>query len=386
MSGFLVRKFVKDSGTPDTREKIGKLSSVVGIVVNLLLSAGKMVAGTLAGSIAVTGDAVNNLSDAGSSVISLISFKLAGKPADAKHPFGHARVEYIASMVVAFLILLLGVELMQSSVNKILAPDAISFSWLTVIVLAASILAKLWLYAFGKSLGRQIQSTVIQATAADSLSDVLATTAVLLSTILSPLLGVALDGYMGAVVSLFILYAGVGIIREAFSNLLGKAPELELVERIHSFVRSYDGVLSVHDLMVHSYGPSRCFASVHVEVDANEDILKSHDLIDNIERDILEKYGIHLVIHLDPVVMGDAEADALRAQVSEILAGIDPALTMHDFRMVRGVTHSNLIFDVILPYQYKLNEKELAHRIDVQLKQRDPSLFAVISFDRSFIQ
>lgn len=386
MSGFLVRKFVKDSGSPDAREKIGKLSSVVGIVVNLLLSAGKMVAGTLAGSIAVTGDAVNNLSDAGSSVISLISFKLAGKPADAKHPFGHARVEYIASMVVAFLILLLGVELMQSSVNKILAPDAISFSWLTVIVLAASILAKLWLYAFGKSLGRQIQSTVIQATAADSLSDVLATTAVLLSTILSPLLGVALDGYMGAVVSLFILYAGVGIIREAFSNLLGKAPELELVERIHSFVRSYDGVLSVHDLMVHSYGPSRCFASVHVEVDANEDILKSHDLIDNIERDILEKYGIHLVIHLDPVVMGDAEADALRAQVSEILAGIDPALTMHDFRMVRGVTHSNLIFDVILPYQYKLSEKELAHRIDAQLKQRDPSLFAVISFDRSFIQ
>ncbi|MEG0854712.1 MAG: cation diffusion facilitator family transporter, partial [Angelakisella sp.] len=319
MTNLLIKTFVKDYENTKNmvvRQGYGRLGSLVGIVVNLLLFAGKFTVGTLFGSVAITADGVNNLSDAGSSVVSLISFRLAGKPADREHPYGHARIEYLAAMIVACLILVLGVELGKSSFEKILNPEAITFSMLMVGVLVFSIGAKLWLFFFNRNLGKRIDSEVMRATAADSLSDVMATTAVLISTLLSPILGYPLDGWMGVAVSAFILLSGINIIRDAMNKLLGDAPTQELVESIERFVVAYDGILGVHDLMVHSYGPGRCFASLHAEVSSREDILKSHDLIDNIERDILRREGVHLVLHLDPIVTDNAEMSAMREQVT----------------------------------------------------------------------
>jgi cation diffusion facilitator family transporter len=379
---FLIRRFAAGDNMDEVRQRCGRLGGVVGILVNLLLSAGKLAAGLLAGSVAITADAVNNLSDAGSSVISLVSFRLAARPADKEHPFGHARIEYVASMVVAGLILLLGVELLRSSVERIITPEETAFSWLTVGVLVFSILMKLWLYRFNITMGRRIGSQLMEATAADSLSDVLATGGVLLSTILSPLLGVPLDGWMGLVVAVFILRSGVGIIREALDKLLGEAPTGELVREIEDYVRSYDGVVDCHDLVVHSYGPGRCFASVHAEVPANSDIMASHDIIDNIERDILRDKNIHLVIHMDPVVVDDANVDRRREQVRQVLAGISGELSFHDFRMVSGPTHTNMIFDVVAPFGLPISDSELCRRIQEGVRALDPTLYTVVTVDR----
>ncbi|MEG0943720.1 MAG: cation diffusion facilitator family transporter [Angelakisella sp.] len=387
MTNLLIKTFVKDYENTKNmvvRQGYGRLGSLVGIVVNLLLFAGKFTVGTLFGSVAITADGVNNLSDAGSSVVSLISFRLAGKPADREHPYGHARIEYLAAMIVACLILVLGVELGKSSFEKILNPEAITFSMLMVGVLVFSIGAKLWLFFFNRNLGKRIDSEVMRATAADSLSDVMATTAVLISTLLSPILGYPLDGWMGVAVSAFILLSGINIIRDAMNKLLGDAPTQELVESIERFVVAYDGILGVHDLMVHSYGPGRCFASLHAEVSSREDILKSHDLIDNIERDILRREGVHLVLHLDPIVTDNAEMSAMREQVTQLLHSIDPGLTMHDFRAVLGETHNNLIFDVVVPYTLKQSNLELQDRIDIGLSERLPGCYGVITFDRTY--
>ena len=294
------------------REQYGKKSSLIGIFVNVFLFIIKFAVGTLFHSVAVVADAVNSLADAGSSVISLISFKLSSKPADEKHPFGHERIEYIASSVVAVFILLLGIELLKTSFNKIVRPDEIEFSFVVVGVLLFSIAAKLWLYGFNIKLAKRIDSSMLRATAADSLSDVLATSSVLLSTILSPLLGFQLDGYVGILVSVFIMMSGLNILKETLDFLLGQVPSGELVELIDSYVKKYDGVLGIHDLVIHNYGPRRYFASVHVEVDAKEDILVSHDLIDNIERNIAQDLGIHLVIHLDPIITDDPFVNELR--------------------------------------------------------------------------
>ena len=385
MTEFLVRRFIprwEETRGPAVRQQYGRLGSIVGILVNLLLSGGKLAAGALSGSVAIIADGVNNLSDAGSSLISLVSFRLAARPADAEHPFGHARIEYLSSMAVAVLILLLGVELAQTSLGKIFSPEEAAFSWLTVGVLVLSILAKLWLYRFNRSLGRRIDSELMAATAADSLSDVLATTGVLVSAAASPFLGFSLDGYMGVLVAVFILRSGGEIIREAMDKLLGQAPTGELVAEIESYVRSYDGVMDCHDLVVHSYGPGRCFATVHAEVPAGRDIMASHDIIDNIERDIFREKGIHLVIHMDPVVTDDVRVEQLRRLVREVLAEVGTELTFHDFRIVAGPSHTNMIFDISAPFAFPLGDSELCRRMEEKLKERDNSLFAVITVDR----
>ncbi|MGI6588587.1 MAG: cation diffusion facilitator family transporter [Peptococcia bacterium] len=379
MSNFLDLKNTK------VREQYGKKSSLIGIFVNVFLFIIKFAVGTLFHSVAVVADAVNSLADAGSSVISLISFKLSSKPADEKHPFGHERIEYIASSVVAVFILLLGIELLKTSFNKILYPGKIEFSFVVVGVLLFSIAAKFWLYGFNIKLAKRIDSSMLRATAADSLSDVLATSSVLLATILSPLLGFQLDGYVGIVVSVFIMMSGINILKETLNSLLGQVPSGELVKLIDSYVKKYDGVLGTHDLVIHNYGPRRYFASVHIEVDAKEDILISHDLIDNIERDIAQDLGIHLVIHLDPIIKDDPFVNELRELTAEIVSSVDNSLSMHDFRVVKGFTHSNLIFDVVIPHQCKKSDSEVIEEITQKIKEKDKRLFTVITIDRSYI-
>ena len=316
---------------PRTRERGGNAASIVGVFVNLVLFAGKFIAGVLSASIALQADAFNNLSDAGSSVISLLSFKLASRPADEEHPFGHARYEYLASMVVAVLILLLGYELIQSSIEKIISPGPIAFSWLSVGVLVASIGLKLFLYLFYKRVGKHIGSPVLEAASADSISDVLATSAVLLSTIISPLIKFQLDGYIGVAVAVFIIITAIKIIIQALNDLLGGPASSETVNRIVSEVHKHEGVLGIHDLIVHDYGPGKCFATMHVEVSAEDDILKSHDMIDNIERELQRDLGIQAVIHMDPIVTSDPRVNELHDFARGVLKEIDPELTLHDF-------------------------------------------------------
>jgi len=369
----------------DLRERYGKISSFVGIFVNVFLFAIKLFIGRLFHSVAVTADAVNNLSDAGSSVISLVSFKLAGMPADKEHPFGHERIEYLASSVVGFLIIMLGVELLKTSFEKILHPDEIVFSMLTVGVLLFSIVVKFFLYFFNMRLGKRFNSSVMKATAVDSLSDVLATSSVLLSTVVSPLIGLQLDGYMGVAVSILIMISGINILREMLDTLLGEKPAAELVERIENAIKKYDGVLGVHDLVIHSYGPRRFFATAHVEVDAKNDVLASHDLIDNIEREVEEQLNIHLVLHMDPLTMDDPDVNRWREMTKEIVAEVNESLSMHDFRVVKGVTHTNLIFDVVVPYQCQKNDRQVIEEITQKIQAQGENLFPVITIDRSYV-
>lgn len=385
---LLVKLFVKDNKNvenPAVRQRYGRLSGIVGIALNALLFAGKFLAGSVSGSVAITADAVNNLSDAGSSIITLIGFKLAGKPADADHPFGHARMEYIASLAVAFIVLLLGVELLRDSVGKIFQPEEVAFSWLSVGVLAASIAVKFWMYRYNTALGKRIDSVAMRATAADSLSDALATAAVLLSTIVSPLIHFSLDGYMGVVVAGFILWSAIGILRDTMNKLLGEAPTQEMEQLLTRHILRHEGVLALHDMVVHSYGPGRTFATVHVEVDAREDILKSHDMIDNIEREVLLDHGVNLVIHLDPIVVDDPEVNALRETTRELVQEVNPELTIHDFRVVRGRTHSNLIFDVQVPRDCPLTDEEITRRIIEKVKGLRENYFAVVTLDRTYV-
>lgn len=385
---LLLKLFVKDYKhvtDPVVRQRYGSLAGGVGIALNVLLFIGKFIVGTLAASVSITADAVNNLSDAGSSVISLIGFKVAGKPADEAHPFGHARYEYIASLAVAFVILLLGIELIKNSFDRILHPQMPVFSWVAVCVLAASMAVKYWMYRFNRSMGKRIDSVVMHATAADSLSDVLATAAVVVSTILSPLIGFSLDGYMGIAVALFIMYSAVGILRETMNKLLGEAPTKEMQQMLERHLRRHEGVLSIHDLVVHSYGPGRNFATVHVEVDAKEDILTSHDMIDNIEREVLVDHGINLVIHLDPVVTDDEHVNQLRAQTETLVRDVYDELSMHDFRVVMGQTHSNLIFDVEVPHNCPVSDHDLTRAIIKRVKEIDPTYVAVVTLDRTYV-
>ena len=385
---LLVKLFIKDykdTEKPSVRQSYGNLAGVCGIALNVLLFAGKFLAGHLAGSVAVTADAVNNLSDAGSSVITLIGFKLAGKPADADHPFGHARMEYISSLAVAVIVLLLGVELLRDSVEKILHPETATFSFLTAGILAVSIAVKFWMYRYNKTLGQRIDSVAMRAAATDSFSDALATGAVLVSTIVSPLLRFSLDGYMGVAVAGFILYSAVGILRDTLNKLLGEAPTEEMEQLLRRHILRHEGVLGLHDMVVHSYGPGRTFATVHVEADAREDVLKTHDLIDNIEREVLLDHGVNLVIHMDPIVVDDPEVNALRETTAALVKKIDPALTIHDFRVVRGRTHSNLIFDVQVPRECPIADEEITRRIIGEIKHLSASYFAVVTLDRTYV-
>ena len=386
MIEFLIRRFVPDWQQvqhTDVRERYGTLAAAVGILSNIFLCIIKGLIGLFSGSIAVTADAVNNLSDAGSSVITLLAFKIAGKPADEEHPYGHARMEYISGMAVSFIIILLGLELMGSSFEKILHPEEVGVSALTYLVLIVSIAVKLWQGMFNRSLGKRISSEALQATAADSLNDVFSTGAVLLSTLVYQFTAIPIDGWVGMLVAIFITVSGVKLIMETGSPLLGQAPDPQMVQELEEKITAYDGVIGIHDLQVHNYGPGRVFATVHAEVPANRDILVSHDIIDNIEREVGHEMNLNLVIHMDPVVTDDERLNQLHAQVQQIVVGIDSNLSMHDFRAVFGPTHTNLVFDVVVPPGFSLSDSELSRRIEQQV-QTLGSYFCVITVDHNY--
>lgn len=388
MTDFLVRHFIQDHESvqdPAVRERYGVLSGGVGILLNLLLSLGKFFAGILTGSIAVTADAFNNLSDAGSSVVTLVGFKLAGQKADDGHPFGHGRIEYLAGLMVSLLILLVGLELGKTSIGKLLHPTAVSFSLVTVVVLAASILVKLWMYFFNRGLGRRIHSAAMQATAADSLSDVAATSAVLAGTLIGHFAGVDVDGWIGVVVAAFILRAGWEAAKDTLNPLLGTAPEPELVRAIQQLVLSHEQVVGMHDLVIHDYGPGRRMCSFHAEVPEDKDIMAAHDAIDHIEREIQEKFGIEATAHMDPIATGDSEVVRLREQVRERVRQIDPEMSIHDFRVTRGPLHANLIFDVVVPHRCKLQDEEVRARITEEARELVPGCYVVLQLDRSYV-
>ena len=385
MTKLLLRLFVKDYEKTDSapvRTAVGKLSGFVGILCNLLLFAGKLAVGILSGAVSITADAMNNLSDAASSVVTLIGFRLAERPADEDHPYGHARYEYLSGLAVAALIVVIGFELAKTSVDKILHPTAVAFTLPTVLVLLGSIAVKLWLSVFNKRLGRHIDSQTLMATSADSRNDVISTGAVLAAGLVELLTKWQIDGYVGLAVALFILYSGVTLGKETISPLLGETASPELRKLIVDTVESCPMVLGYHDLMVHDYGPGQRFASLHVEMDQREDPLLCHELIDNMERTCLQLHNIHLVIHYDPVVVGDPETDKLRLLLWDVLRKIDHRLTIHDFRMVKGKGHTNLIFDVALPYDMKGQEKQLRRAMENALAElHQGTYYIVVTFD-----
>ena len=387
MIDFLIRKFVPDhEKTTDTkvRTAYGKLSSVVSIVSNLLLFALKILAGILSASVAITADAFNNLSDASSGIITLLGFKMASKPADPEHPYGHARYEYLSGLLISVLILVIGVELFKSGVDKILHPQVTVFRWITAGILLASIAVKLWLCLFNRKIGILIDSGTLKAASADSRNDVLATAAVLASTVISHFTRIDLDGYMGVAVAAFILYSGVGMVKETISPLLGSAPDPETVQMIRDKIMNYPGVLGTHDLMLHDYGPGRQFASVHVEVAAERDMMESHDMVDNIERDFLAHTGIHMVVHMDPIVTADPVVAELRLFLTNTVTEMDPSLSIHDLRLVPAPTHTNVIFDCVVPHECSSCPTDVCHRIRERVKAVYPDYFCVITVDESF--
>lgn len=387
MTELLLRLFVKRADEvedPSVRSAMGSLSGIVGIVCNLLLFTGKLLVGMLAASVSITADALNNLSDATSSIVTLMGFKLAEKPADEDHPYGHARYEYLSGLAVAAMIIVIGFELAKTSVEKIINPTAVEFSVATVIVLVMSIVMKLWLAAFNRRLGKKIQSSALLATAQDSRNDTLATGAVLVAGVVEMFTDWRIDGFMGLAVALFILYSGWNMARETISPLLGEAADPKLKELIVDYITSNPKVLGIHDLMVHDYGPGQRFASLHVEMDRNEDPLVCHEIIDDMERECYESHGIHLVIHYDPVVTNDPDLDRMRSLVAAILRVKDQRLSIHDFRMVPGSGHTNLIFDVSLPSDLRGQEKSIKLALEAALNDLgEGTYYTVITFDQA---
>ncbi len=388
MIEFLARVFIRhrDTLSPSAlRQAYGQLCGAVGIGLNLLLFAGKLFAGTISGSIAITADAFNNLSDAGSSLVTLLGFRLAGRKPDPEHPFGHGRMEYISGLAVAGLILLMGVELGKSSLKKILSPEEIVSSPLVLAILAVSVAVKLYMFYYNRSIGKKIKSAAMSATATDSLSDAVSTTAVLMATLVGQFTGLNIDGWVGLLVALFILFSAYKAAKETLSPLLGQTPDPEFVDRIEQIVLSYPEVLNIHDLIVHDYGPGRMMISLHAEVSADGDLLQLHDVIDNAEHRLKKELGCMAVIHMDPIITNDAHTDALRMAVAEKVKSIDPRLTIHDFRTVSGPTHTNLIFDVVVPYDVKLTADEVRRRIGALVKELDENYFAVVQVDNSYV-
>ena len=385
MTNLLLRLFVKDhenTSDPGVRAKIGSMSGAVGILCNVLLFGFKLLAALLSGSVSIMADALNNLSDASGSIVTLVGFRLADRPADDKHPYGHARFEYLSGLAVSVLIILIGFELAKSSLDKILHPAAVEFTWVTAVVLIASVGVKFWMFLFNRSLGNRIHSASLHATAADSRNDCIATSAVLLAAVVERLTSLRVDGWMGIAVAVFILYSGWNLARETISPLLGENADEELRRKIVDYIASQPRVLGYHDLMVHDYGPGQRFASLHVEMDKNEDPLACHELIDDMERECLKSHNVHLVIHYDPVVTDDPELTRLREAVKSLLAIKDPRLTIHDFRMVPGEGHTNLIFDVALPLELRGQENELKEALEQALSALDGRrYYCVITFD-----
>lgn len=385
MTDLILRIFVRDhknTEDPAVRDKCGRVAGAVGIVTNFLLFLMKIIVGTVFHSVSVTADAVNNLTDSGSSVVTLIGFKMASKPADEKHPFGHARIEYLSGVIVSFIVIFLGLQLGMSSIEKILTPEENALTPVALVVLVISILAKLWQCLFYRKVGRMIKSESVEATSKDSRNDVIATSVVLLGAVITMLTGVNLDGYMGAAVALFIVFSGVQLTISTADPLLGQAPEGELVQTITEKMLSYPGIIGMHDLAVHNYGVGRCFASAHCEVDAKNDILVSHDLIDNIERDFSRDLCIHMVIHLDPVIVGDARTDALHCKVQSLVTALYPTVTIHDFRVIWGVTHSNIVFDAAVPFSVKDSDAVITQKLEAEIQKLDPEYRTVVTIDR----
>ncbi|MBQ6936690.1 MAG: cation transporter [Clostridia bacterium] len=387
MTKLLIKHFIKDVdiNSPKGRELYGRLAGAVGIICNLLLSVMKLIIGSISNSVSITADATNNISDAGSSIVTLVGFRLSGKPADKDHPYGHARIEYISSLIISFLILLIGCSIFKESVTKIIKPEESLFNIATVIVLFASILVKLWLSVFNRFLGKQINSKALEATAIDSRNDVITTAAVLLASVISHFTGFNLDGYMGVIVSVFIFISGINLVKETLDPLLGQPPTKEMFDTIEKKILSYDNVLGVHDLMVHSYGPNTYFASAHIEMDAKIDVLICHDIMDQIERDFKNELNIHLVVHLDPTILDSPEINELKEMVNDIICEIDRELTFHDFRVVIGEENKNVLFDVVVPPEYKYSDEELERIITEKITEMsNGKIFTVLVVDHSY--
>ena len=387
MIKLLAKIFIKDSqNTADSKVRVayGYLCGAVGIALNILFFAGKIIAGTISGSVAVTADAFNNLSDAGSSIISLIGFRLASQKPDPHHPFGHGRFEYIASLIISIIIVLMGFELGKSSFEKIVAPQAVEYSAVTFAVLGVSVLVKLYMFFYNNSVGKKIDSATMRATAMDSISDAVSTGAVLISAVIAMFTNLALDGWMGLVVAAFIMVTGFKSAKETIDSLLGTPPSPEFVKQIEDMALQYDDIIGVHDMIVHNYGPGRTFVSLHAEVPSDGDIVAIHDTVDNAEREIAKELGCLVTIHMDPVDVHDEHTAQLRENVSEIIKQINPDITFHDFRVVSGPTHTNLIFDIVSPMDCGLSDQELADTIADKIHQCNESYFAVINVDKDF--
>lgn len=385
MISLLARMFLNpDRQEAELRKAYGILCGAVGIGFNILLFLGKFFAGTISGSIAITADAFNNLSDAGSSFVTLLGFHLAGQKADAGHPFGHGRIEYLSGLAVSMLILLMGFELMQSSVSKILHPVPVDSSALVIMILCVSIAVKLYMASYNSRLGKKLNSAAMQATAMDSLSDSVATTAVLAATLVSRFTGLMIDGWCGLLVALFILWSGVHAAKETIDPLLGTPPTHEFVEQIRGLVMAHPAVIGIHDLIVHDYGPGRMMISLHAEVSASENVLDLHDEIDNIENELREKLGCEAVIHMDPVVTDDGITEETRQRVAALVHCIDDSISIHDFRMVAGPTHTNVIFDAVVPFHFRLSDGEVEAKIKTAVRALDGNYFAVVKVERSY--
>ena len=383
---FLVRRFIKnyqDTKDANVRTSVGKLSGIVGILNNLFLFVIKFLIGTIVHSVSIQADGVNNLTDAGSNIISILSFHLSNKPADKDHPFGHERTETIASLFVGILILVLGFETAKESISKVIHPGSIDFRLASVIILLVSIIVKFWMYTYNKKLSKTYDSSLLEATALDSISDVCGTTAVLVSTLLSPVLHFNLDGYMGIVVSGIILYGAYGLLRDMINSLIGEAPDPELVHNIVDMIMAHPAIIGVHDMMLHNYGPNKIFASAHVEVDSSKDIFETHDHIDNIEREVKENMNSDLVLHMDPVKVNDPETELYRAKVVEAIHQIDPKWGFHDFRIVSGPTHVNLVFDLVIPFEEKYTQEEIEAML-LKYIQSDKKIYLVLTIDHPY--
>lgn len=387
MQKILVKLFIRDSENTSSlsvREAYGTLGSVTGIVVNLILAIIKYVAGILSGSISVTADAINNLSDAGSSIISLIGVKLSAMPADKDHPYGHGRVEYISALGVSFFVLLMGIELFKSSVDKIVNPAPVNFNWIALIILLVSIFMKLWLGFFNKKLGEKINSAPMIAVMKDSFSDCLATSVALIAIVVSAFSDISIDGYLGIIVAGFIFLAGFNILKDTMADLLGKPADKEFTQQVEAKILSYDKIVGVHDMIVHDYGPGRRFASAHAEVSSQDDIMEIHDIIDLAERDIFNEFGLVISIHTDPIITDDERINSLKDMTNTIIKDISDEMSIHDFRVVDGPTHTNLIFDLIVPHKYHLSNNQIIQIIEDKLSKIDERYFVVITIEHAF--
>ena len=386
MISLLARLFLKPEGRDETalRKGYGILCGAVGIGLNILLFAGKFFAGTIAGSIAITADAFNNLSDAGSSFVTLLGFQLAGQKPDSDHPFGHGRIEYLSGLAVSMLIILMGFELAKSSLDKILHPAPVDSSWLVIVILCVSICVKLYMAFYNRSLGKKLNAPAMLATAADSLSDSIATTAVLIATLVGRFSGLMIDGWCGILVAAFILWSGFNAAKDTVNPLLGTPPTHEFVEQIKELVMAHPAIIGIHDLIVHDYGPGRVMISLHAEVSASENVLDLHDEIDNVESELREKLGCEAVIHMDPIVTDDGITGETRERVAALVHCIDDEISIHDFRMVAGPSHTNVIFDAVVPYGFRLTDSEVEEKIKSAVRTLDGNYFAVVKVERSY--